>query len=223
MLDIIVVLVLLFAAFEGYKKGMLTMLISFVGTIIALIIAYMFGGAFKLLLIRKFSIDEVIFNKVADGLKQFGERLGDTNNFQNNGFEIAHSPLPDPINTSVDNYLADKTTAVMNASAQTISDVMVNILSYALLFFIAVIVIKILAKVLNTVFQFPVLKQFNKLGGVVFSVLGILLIMNVVFLLLVSSLSIDKLGALNNLLKTSYVCRFLLVEYNPILMLLSIK
>lgn len=221
MVDIILLVIIFFAILEGYKKGLINMLISFVGTIFAAIIAYLFGGVFKVMLVDTFYIDKVIFEKVVNNLKHVAASIPSTGTFEESGYNIASLPIPDSVRDTINTYLANRTAAVMNTTAQTLTNLLVSVISYAILFFLAVIVIKILAKVLNVVVELPVLKQFNKLGGIVFSVLGALLVLNVLFLFLVSFLSLNKFEALDQLMNSSYLCKYLLIKYNPILMLLK--
>ncbi len=223
IIDLILIVALLTSAVIGYKKGLVQMLISFIGTIIAAIVAYMFEGVTKSLLIKHFALDETIKNSVSIKLQNIITNSSAAENLTSSGYEIGGLPLPDVIRTSLDSFIAKKTSALVASTADTLTGYIMIIIAFAITFAIALIIIKIIAKIIDGITSLPVIKQFNGLGGMVFSVLGFIIVIDVVFVFLMSFMSIDKFSNIDAMLKASHFGKYLLIKYNPILFLFSIK
>ncbi len=223
IVDIVLVIILVLAAFIGYKKGLIQMLISFVGTMLAVLIAYFLGSTTKEFLIKHFALDKTINESVILKLQNISTNAAATENLQSNGYDIGGIPLPDVLKSALNDFVAEKTTAVINSTASILTGFIMTAIAFALTFLIALIIIKIISKIIDGVTSLPVIKQFNRLGGMIFSVLGVLIVLNVVFVLMMSFMSLDKFSSIDNMLKASYVGRYLLIKYNPILLLFSAK
>lgn len=128
-LDIFILLVVVGAAFRGYKTGLITQLTSLIGLFLALWIAYSFSSDLAPILRNWFSLFD-----------------------PNSSLWMKLLPM------------------------ETIELMIYRAFAFLLLFFGVKIFVWLLGKVLAYMFEFPIIKQVNKYGGVLFATIQILLV-----------------------------------------------
>ncbi len=147
IIDIIIVLFIALMAFIGKRRGLIKTLIGFFSSFIAAAASYFLlpgvVNALKPTPIYKSLLDAVSEN-VADRITP------DT------------SSLPEIIS----NGIRKTGEAAVNSLSQSIASIIIGIA----LFFIIIIALKLLLRLLVTVFKLPVLKQVNSIGGFVFGI-----------------------------------------------------
>ncbi|MBQ8042548.1 MAG: CvpA family protein [Clostridia bacterium] len=188
ILDVILVILFILMMLYGYKKGFVGIVAKLVSLILAFAIAYLLA-----------------------------ETVG--------GY-IARTSFGANIQTSIENSLLDK----LNASEQSsvvsmiqqhlgLADekaVVSNIVSYVLtgLGFVSVlivvrIVLWIVQKILESIFELPVLKTFNKLGGVITSSVLFIIEVSIILAVIKSISTIAFMTRIVNIIQSSVITRVL--------------
>ncbi len=128
--DWIILAVIVFSAWDGYRSGLITQLVRLLGTVLAYIAAWQFHGALEPP-IKKWLLANVLKN--ANSLKDV--------------------PIVNLLSAG----------GSMNELATTIA----NVIAFGIVFYVALIVIRYLGHLLNTVFRLPGLSFLNRLAGLV--------------------------------------------------------
>ncbi len=184
VIDIIIVAIFAVCILIGYMKGLTQSLIKIVSFILALIVAFVFFKPISNLIIDHTNWDENLEQSIRQVvLESDGEEQQESSSKQN---------LPDIIvnyiNESVEKAGNEAKTAIVDATAKDVTVTIINgavLVSLFLITRIVLIFIKGIAKILTNL---PVIKQFDKLGGVIYGLLESLVIVYVI-LALVSFIS----------------------------------
>ncbi len=216
ILDIILVIVILLSILIGYKKGFIRMLASFIGKFVALTIAYFYYAPFKDLLVKFTGLDDLVFEKIKLSLTNLGGHAAEASVAGSDIDAVSKMALPDILKEKLVNYLTDTANQIGQSVASGLTDFVMNIIAFILLFILVAILISIIVKVLDLVAKLPVLNTFNKLGGIIFSLITTYILLTIAFLLITSFMSMDSASSLNTMIANSVVAKNLIV-YNPIL------
>lgn len=142
ILDLIIILVVLFCTFLGYRKGLVKTAIGILSFFIALIISIMLYKTVGNMIINNTQIDEKIENTI-------------TSKLISEDVEEKFNMLPDSLIETGEN--------TVNNVAKTLTQKIIYIASFVLLFIalkIALIFARFLAGIITKI---PVIKQFDKL------------------------------------------------------------
>ena len=184
VIDIIIVAIFAVCILMGYMKGLTQSLIKIVSFVLALIVAFVFFKPISNLIIDHTNWDENLEQSIRQVvLESDSEEQQESSSKQN---------LPDIIvnyiNESVEKAGNEAKTAIVDATAKDVTVTIINgavLVSLFLITRIVLIFIKGIAKILTNL---PVIKQFDKLGGVIYGLLESLVIVYVI-LALVSFIS----------------------------------
>ncbi len=224
VLDLILLIILVLNVFLGYKRGLVKMLSQFIGKFVALILATSFYKPFKTLLINLTGIDEFVYEKVKQSLSSLGQHV--TQNAISGNLQateanaISQMQIPDTIKSKITEYLTASSDKVAKSASLSLSDFIMTLISVFLLFLIIIIIIAIISHALDLVAKLPVLNSFNKLGGVILSLLTSYIMLTIAFLLLTSFISMDTSSSLGLMIQESTLAKAM-IQYNPILIILA--
>ncbi len=170
IVDGIIVVIIILIALIGMKKGLTVCAVNFFSLIIALVVAFSLCKPAANFIIANTTIDDVISQNIKSAIP-----LSNTNvNME------ADANLPEGIR----NYINTATTtandakeAAINSTAEQLTNEAITVLAFIAIFIIvnlALSIVKILSKVVT---KLPILKQIDKVGGLVCGALeGIILI-----------------------------------------------
>lgn len=222
ILDIIIVLILFLNIYFGYKKGLIKVAFNAFAFLIAIIATLILFNPIATLVIKNTEIDENIKSII---VSNFNKTPKDEKNMQHN----------DKIEINVDNsskekdtniisiYINDKIKDLTNeAKEKTIETIATNIsekivkVIIAIALFIAIRVLIILLKFLSeSISDLPIIKQFNKAGGVLYGLLKSVLIIYLLLTVLFIINSMKNSEKIQNLVYSSYITK-VLYENNAI-------
>lgn len=149
IIDIILVLFIALGAFMGYKKGLINVLTSIIGLVLAIVLAFFLQSPVANVL-RDSSFGEKIYNTVHEGINH-----AVINQNQDNDNSSFYSNM-------VKELLSDEQ---MNTKYEQVTMFILKGISFFIIFVIVSIIIFILRNILNIVFDLPILNSINKFGG----------------------------------------------------------
>ena len=177
IIDIIIILTMILFIYMGYRKGLIKVAISFLSVIISIIIALILYKPIASQIMASTQLDENISNAIYSKIENIDFQNISEEEKNNNGIiKFAEDYINEAISNSVENtgrYISD-----------SLSITIVEILTFILL----VIILRLLLIVLNllgdVVGNLPIIKQFNKSGGIIYGIIEGFVIINVILAIL---------------------------------------
>lgn len=160
ILDLIIVLVIALSTFIGYRRGLVKTAINILSFFIALAISIILYKTVGNIIINNTQIDDRIEQTI-------------TSKIVTENFEEKYDMLPDSLVLTGENKI--------NEISKALTEKIIYIGTFAVLFLvlkIALIFIKILADLIT---KLPIIKQFDKTGGLIYGLVKGVLIVTVIF------------------------------------------
>lgn len=158
IIDIIVIAIIALSAFLGYKKGLVSILVSFAGMIIAIVLAFILQGP-----VADFLYNTPIGSSIEQGVTEvIEENVQQENNNDNENFitKILNS---------------NENSQDINKAAESLTKYILKGISFVGILILVFIICYILQMVLNLVFDLPLLNSVNRLGGIGLNVIKTLI------------------------------------------------
>ena len=163
IIDLIIVLILAVSILVGYFRGLTKSLIRILSFVLAIIIAAVFFKPVSSLVIQHTEIDDQlkasIISLVQDEVKEDGEVKEESN---------LPKALVDYINKSVEDAITETKDAIVLNVADTLTETIINIGVAIALFILTELVMLIVSVASDLITKLPVIKQFDKTGGVIY-------------------------------------------------------
>lgn len=161
--DLIIIAIIALSIFIGYKQGLLKSLIKIVSFFIAIIVALTLYKPVSRAIINNTSIDDNIKNVIV-------ERINIDNRNEDEKQE-------DSIQNKIQNKVTGTTEVAIDETANIITIKIIEIATLLGIFLIVRIVLLIITLITDLVSKLPVIKQANKLGGVIFGIVrGVIIV-----------------------------------------------
>ena len=168
--DIFLVAIIALNVFICYRKGLVKLAVGLIAVIVAIIISVLLYKPVSNIIIENTEIDENIENTVIENFSAETDEQEDTDN----GFmKYMEKYVNDSINKT-------RNQIVLEAS-NVIATKVINICVFLGIFIIARIVLILLTFIADIIMSLPILKQFNKAGGIIYGLIKALLIIYVIF------------------------------------------
>lgn len=187
IVDIVILAILVFSAFRGYKKGLVKTLFGLLSVVLSLVLACTFGkmaGG----LIRNTSFVENMSIKVEESIEEYAKANTSELMTQNSALREEWSAIPQALaKYGIDfNELLhnNEDGGENNSLAQKAADSFVraatNAMGFVAVFLLCLILLKLLGKLFDVVARFSLLKPINKAGGFL---AGLVIGVSIVFVL----------------------------------------
>ena len=185
LIDIIVIAIIALSVYLGYRKGLIALAIKLFAVIIALVATLILYRPISTLIINNTSLDETIQNAIIEKAEGTNDENKENNTEVNNAENNTQNNT-EIIEKEVQNNLVEQAKAEMlPETARSIAINIINIAVILILYFAIKIALHFVTAIANIIAKIPIIKQFNKLGGIIYGLLrGILLIY--VILLIIS-------------------------------------
>lgn len=187
VVDIIIIGVIVLSVLFGYKKGLIELGVSFMSFIIAIVATMLLYNPIANLIINTTNIDESIENMVY--VKATEIMKGD--NSQENQY--------------IEGIKEQATSGVLPETARTISIWIIKIAVFILLIIgikIALMCIKAFTRLIE---KLPIIKQFNKTGGILYGLIRGALIIYILLVLIGIYSKFNSNNLLNENINNSYI------------------
>ena len=214
VIDILLILVIAFSAFIGYKKGFVKVIVKLGTFLIALVLAFLLQSSVAKFIGEDIGFKNTISTTVQNKLSDYAKSKEDD---KKTDIKMLEKTI-DEINTAAE----EKKAEVIQKWANNIADFILKGLSFIIIFFTVAIVMGILSLILNTVVKLPVLNTLNGVLGlgsaVILMVFRIMILLTIIYFM--SPLEIVE--PVINYINTSCITK-LLYENNIIVSILGRK
>ncbi len=195
---IAVIGILIVFALIGLKRGLIQTIFTTFSLIVSILAAIFISPVLHGMLLDNAKVTAFVTEKVnsAMELSALSDQLPDTNDYVN------AISIPDNLKTVLSEKLSDST--YYDAAKEKISDrtcafivaLVLYAFSYVAVFIVMLILLAIIGKMLNIISKLPLIKQANKLAGLLLGLLQGLLIVWTLFVVLtmLSSTALGKTG-----------------------------
>lgn len=196
IVDLVILAIIIICVIMGYIKGLTGVLIKIISFILSIIIAFILFIPVSNLVINKTQIDETIAQSVR------GVILGNSDSQKVE--ENMPSTITEYIQGQAENVADSAKESVADATAVGVSETIVKVAVWIILFIVARILLILLKFVTSLIAKLPVIKQCDKIGGVVYGLLEGLVIVYIL-LAIISLVSPMMNGTLANMIDNSYL------------------
>ena len=198
VVDLVIVAVLLLCTFLGYKRGLTGCLIRILSFFIALAVAFVLFKPAAAIITDNTEVDENIKASIVQVFESEEKEEG-------NNAEEEKSPVIKYISDEIENATEEKKQEIVDNAAQELSIKIVNILAFIVIFIavrIALIFVKILADLIT---KLPIIKECDKIGGVIYGVLQGLVIVFIALALITFISTATNQYTLLEMVNQSYI------------------
>ena len=187
VIDIIIILFILASAFFGYKKGLISLAINILAFIIAMVVTLLLYKPIGNIIINNTTVDEKLQQMIQTKIEEFMKN-DDSKDSSSNLIESAKNGLlPD--------------------TSKSLSINIIYGITLIVLFIIIKICLLLVNSLANQVAKFPIIKQFNEIGGVLYGLLRGIIITYVILMVIQLVVTLNPNGALDNAMQESYLAK----------------
>lgn len=177
VIDCLVVLVMASCIFVGYKKGLMKVAINFIAIFLSIILALILYKPVANFIVNNTELDEKINSGVYEKIKDEDfYNLSDEAKDKNGLLQISDKYINEAIQSSKDNvaqYVSDR-----------ITETIINGIAFVIVVIALRVVLIFLYLLSDVIASLPIIKQFNKSGGILYGVIEGLFFVNLVFAIL---------------------------------------
>lgn len=196
VVDLVIVAIILLCVLMGYKRGLTGCLVKLLAFFIALAVAVILFKPVSAIIINNTQIDEKIQTSIVE---VFESEDSESEENQNN------SPIMKYVSDEIESATEEKKKEIVNNVAQDTSVKIVNILAFILLYILARILLIFVKFIANIITKLPIIKQCDKIGGVLYGVLQGLLTVFILLALITFISTIVNQYALLEMINKSYI------------------
>ena len=165
IIDAIILGILVLCIALGYHKGLTGSLLKIVSFVLALVIAFVLFKPVSSFIIDKTNWDENLEQGIRDTILN-SEKQEETVSQEEN--QNMPSVMLDYINKTVEKAGNEAKEAVADATARQVAIMIINSAVWFSLFLIARIVLVFVKGLTKIITSLPIIKQFDKLGGIIY-------------------------------------------------------
>lgn len=195
IVDLVILAIIVLCVIVGYVRGLTGALIKILSFVLSIVIAFVLFIPISNLIINNTTIDESIGQSIREII------------IANNATEESDNmptTITDYIGEQVENVTDSAREAVADTTSREVAITIVKAATWIILFIVARILLILLKFITSLIARLPVIKQFDKLGGVIYGLLEGLIIVYVV-LAIISLISPLMNGTLAELIDNSYL------------------
>lgn len=176
IIDFIILGIILISVLFGYKKGLTKCIIKILTFFIAIIISVVLFKPISNFIINNTTIDDNIKKSiveiVSDDIIETGKVKEDSN---------LPKTIINYINDSIETSVNQTKQTIVNSVAEQISTIAVNVIVAIGTFIVARVVLIFVSALSSIITDLPIIKQFDKAGGILYGLIKALIIVFIVF------------------------------------------
>lgn len=172
VVDLIILGILAICVLLGYLKGLTGALLKIVSFVLALVIAFVLFKPVSNFVIQNTNWDENLEASIREIVVKEEATTDEEQDVEQGMPEV----ITDYINTTVENAANDAKEAIVDATARNVALTIINVATWIALFLVARIALILVKGLANILTSLPVIKQVDKLGGVIYGAIEALVI-----------------------------------------------
>ena len=207
IIDIIVILIIALSVFLGYRKGLIALAVKLFAVIIALIATLLLYKPISALIINNTNLDENIQNVImekANNQEETNDTSSNKETANTNSKNETTQATESQEGNIVEQSLEEK---ILPEVARELSINIINIGIIIILYFVIKIALHFITAIANIVAKIPIIKQFNKIGGIIYGLLRGLLLIYVILLIISFAGEINPENKLHNQINQSLLTK----------------
>ena len=207
ILDIVLLVFLLLSLIFGYKKGLIGVAFNLCAFLVALVVTWILYTPITNIVINNTEIDDGIKNAIIEKgvIKTQEDEAKEEENIVNKYVQLY-------VTTPITNTTND----VIEETAKVVSEKVVAIGVAIVLFIVVRLALILLKFVAEIIAKLPVIKQFNKAGGLIYGAIRGMFAIYVVLAIMFFVMSVNNSGMIANMINSSVISK-VLYENNLIL------
>lgn len=202
IIDLIILGILVLCIALGYRKGLTGALLKIVSFVLAIVIAFVLFKPVSNFIVDNTNWDDNLEQGIRDAIIA---NDGDTVSQEEKDEETQNMPnvMIEYINKTVENAGNDAKEAIADATARNMAVTIINAGVWIGLFIIARIILFFVKGLASLITKLPVIKQFDKLGGIIYGVVeGVIIIYGILAILSFVSPLVTETGILSAIHKS---------------------
>lgn len=172
IVDLVILGILILCVALGYHKGLTGSILKIVSFVLALVIAFVLFKPVSSFIIDRTSWDE----NLEQGIREIILTDDSTEVTEDEENKKMPTVITEYINNTVEKAGNDAKEAIVNATSRNVALTIINTGVWISLFLIARIVLFFVKGVANLLTELPIIKQFDKVGGIIYGMLEALII-----------------------------------------------
>lgn len=204
--DIILIGIILLNIFICYKKGLVKLAVGLIAVIASIILAVILYRPVSNLIIKNTEFDDNIENAI---IENFTTENTEKQENEDDGFtKYIEKYVDDTVNKTKNEIVVE--------AAEIIAVKVINICVIIGIFIVTRIVLILLTFIADIITELPILKQFNKVGGILYGIIKALLIIYLITAILFFIVNTTGNIEISNAVTSSFITK-LFYNYNLLL------
>lgn len=204
IIDLAIIAVLIICITLGYKRGLTGSLIKILSFVLALVIALILFRPVSNFIIDNTKIDDSVKESIVEIFEKKESEEKDNKEEKEEDTTVA-APIIEYMNEQVEKSTEQVKSNAVNKVAQQISITIINIGVILLLFLIVRFALTFVKALTNLITKLPVIKQFDKLGGILFGIIQAIVIILIVLAIISFIVPIIGDYSITKLIGQSYI------------------
>ena len=197
ILDIILIVILAWSIFLGYKKGLVKVAVSLFALIIAVVVTLVLYRPISSAIIKNTDWDEKIEQIIIENATKKIEENDENGNILEDAQKY------------IDNAVAEGQNNIVESSAPIIAERVISIGTIIALFIATRLLLILLTLVSNVITNLPIIKQFNELGGVLYGLIRGLVVIYALLAIAFFIASMSSNTTITNAIDSSMLTKFM--------------
>lgn len=193
IVDIVIIAILALCIVLGYKRGLTGSLLKIISFVLALVITFILFKPVANLIVDHTDWDEGLEQSIRQVFLEEQNQENETTQANEQGQDeqkedTSNQAMPDVIidylNEAIENAGTQAKDAAIEMAARDIAVTIIHIGTFIALFILSRILLLLVRGLANLITKLPVIKQFDKLGGIIYGLLQALVIIYVILAIL---------------------------------------
>ena len=176
LIDLVIISIIISNAFWGYRRGLTGVMFKILTFIISIIIMFILYKPVSNAIIKNTELDEWITEKISQNIEGTTLKDGDLLEYDEENSTISKG-MVDILNSFITDALKETTNNVVYYTASNIAYGMIRIGTMLILFMLSRFFLVFIRFAAEIIANLPIIKTFNKSGGLIYGVIkGFLII-----------------------------------------------
>ena len=196
VLDVILIVIILLNVIICYKKGLVKLAVGLVAVIVSLILAMILYKPVTNIIIKNTEIDEKIKESIINTLTT-----------ESNENDTSDKGMMQYMQSYVDDAVNKPKNEIVIEASEVVSTKIINVCAFLGIFVVVRILAILLTIIADLIMSLPILKQFNKAGGIIYGILKALIIIYIILAIIFAITYITGNTTISNVISETYITK----------------